>query len=80
MLICGKTNSKKDEQPFSLLKKCAAAARSCGRKKLQKKKREYIMSFKEFCNKNWENILCFGAAGLMVFIGLIAFICIYASK
>lgn len=38
------------------------------------------MNIKEFCNKNWENLLCFGAAGLMVLIGLIAFICFYASK
>ena len=39
-----------------------------------------IMSFKEFCNKHWENLLCFGAAGMMVLIGLVAFICIYNSK
>ena len=38
------------------------------------------MSFKEYCSKNLENIICFGAAGLMVIIGIVAFVCIYFSK
>jgi hypothetical protein len=38
------------------------------------------MSFKEYCSKNLENIICFGAAGAMVLIGIIAFVCIYCSK
>lgn len=38
------------------------------------------MNMKEFCSKNWENLLCFGAAGLMVLIGVVAFLCIYYSK
>ena len=38
------------------------------------------MSIKEYCAKNLENIICFGAAGLMVIIGIVAFACIYFSK
>ena len=38
------------------------------------------MSFKEYCSKNLENIICFGAAGAMVLIGIVAFVCIYCSK
>ena len=38
------------------------------------------MSVKEFCTKNWENLICFGVAGMMVLIGVVAFLCIYYAK
>ena len=38
------------------------------------------MDIKEFFKKHWENIICFGAAGLMALIGLIAALVLYNSK
>ena len=38
------------------------------------------MNIREFFKKNWENIVCFGAAGLMALIGLVAFLCLYNSR